>query len=358
VKILNHSTELVPLNRLKPHPKNPRQGDVGAIHVSIEANGFYGSVIAQKSTGHILAGNHRFLAAQHANAEEIPVTWVDVSDAEAERILLADNRTNDLATYDDQALAEMLEGLLRDTGSLAGTGYDGDDLDELLADIARANHVDTEIPEKPVHATTQPGDIWILGRHRILCGDSTKPADVERLLDGASFDVVVLDPPFEMADKLWISWINDPSIVFGQARHIRRIPDKLWRFERIVVKRYRHRSATTQVDHRHAFVAQVGSIKKLPDSKETFPSVIEQEAEREHDHAKPVSLIMEHLTQWTPPWNTVMDPFLGSGSTLIAAEKLGRTCYGIEMDPAYCDVIVARWEALTNAKACKESDYA
>jgi hypothetical protein len=136
VRIINEKTELVSVDKLKPHPKNPRQGDVGAIHVSIEANGFYGSVIAQKSTGHILAGNHRFLAAKHANAEKVPVTWVDVSDEEAVRILLADNRTNDLATYNEDALAELLEGLMRDTGSIEGSGYDGNDLDELLAALS------------------------------------------------------------------------------------------------------------------------------------------------------------------------------------------------------------------------------
>jgi ParB-like chromosome segregation protein Spo0J len=133
MKIINGSTELVELDKLKPHPKNPRQGDVGAIHGSIEANGFYGSVIAQKSTGHIIAGNHRYLAAKHANAEAIPVTWVDVSDEEAVRILLADNRTNDLASYNDDALAELLQDLMEQTGSLDGTGFDGDALDDLLA---------------------------------------------------------------------------------------------------------------------------------------------------------------------------------------------------------------------------------
>jgi hypothetical protein len=147
VRIINEKTELVSIEKLKPHPKNPRQGDVGAIHVSIEANGFYGSVIAQKSTGHILAGNHRFLAAKHANAEEVPVTWVDVSDEEAVRILLADNRTNDLATYNEDALAELIEGLMRDTGSIEGTGYDGDDLDELLKGVADV--LSTEMPELP-----------------------------------------------------------------------------------------------------------------------------------------------------------------------------------------------------------------
>ena len=137
MKIINESTELVSPDKLKPHPRNPRQGDVGAIHTSIESNGFYGSVIAQKSTGYILAGNHRYLAAMHANAEQIPVTWVDVDDQEAIRILLADNRTNDLATYNDDALAELLQDLLRDGQTLDGTGFDGDDLDNILKDLAQ-----------------------------------------------------------------------------------------------------------------------------------------------------------------------------------------------------------------------------
>lgn len=132
MKIINEATELVPVQDLTPHPKNPRQGDVGAIHQSIEANGFYGVVIAQKSTGRVLAGNHRLLAAKHAGAKTVPVTWVDVDDATALRILIADNRTNDLASYDNAALAELLQGVLADAGTLEGTGYDGDALDELL----------------------------------------------------------------------------------------------------------------------------------------------------------------------------------------------------------------------------------
>lgn len=137
MRIINQSVELVSLDKLRPHPKNPRQGDVGAIHESIEANGFYGVVVAQRSTGYILAGNHRYLAARHAGAKEIPIAWVDVDDDEALRILLADNRTNDLASYDDHVLAELLQGLMTETGTLDGTGYDGDALDELLADLAR-----------------------------------------------------------------------------------------------------------------------------------------------------------------------------------------------------------------------------
>ena len=135
MKVINEATTIEPIGKVAPHPRNPRQGDVGAIHQSIEANGFYGHVVAQRSTGYILAGNHRWLAARQAGAKRIPVTWVDVDDDHALRILLADNRTNDLASYDDASLAELLVDIQKATGDLTGTGYDGDDLDALLADL-------------------------------------------------------------------------------------------------------------------------------------------------------------------------------------------------------------------------------
>ena len=135
MRVINEVSETVPIDTIRPHPRNPRQGDVGAIHESIEANGFYGVVVAQRSTGHILAGNHRWLAAQHAGATEVPVVWVDVDDDHALRILLSDNRTNDLAGYDTESLVELLQGIHASGGGLVGTGYDGDDLDELVKDL-------------------------------------------------------------------------------------------------------------------------------------------------------------------------------------------------------------------------------
>ena len=132
MRIIQGKTETVKIDSLRPHPRNPREGDIGAIHQSINNNGFYGSVLAQQSTGFILAGNHRWQAMLQAGATEIPVTWIDVDDDHALRILLADNRTNDLATYNDDELSTLLEELVQTTGTLAGTGFDGDDLDDLL----------------------------------------------------------------------------------------------------------------------------------------------------------------------------------------------------------------------------------
>lgn len=158
MRVINQTTETVALDRLQPHPRNPRQGDVGAIYESIEANGFYGTIIAQKSTGFILAGSHRWAAAQYAGATEVPVTFVDVDDATALRILLADNRANDLASYDSDALASLLVELQQTTHSLTGTGYDGQALDDLLADLNRQEFAPTLNPT--LEATTvQAADV-------------------------------------------------------------------------------------------------------------------------------------------------------------------------------------------------------
>jgi uncharacterized Zn-finger protein len=126
-----------PLDKLTKHPRNPRQGDIGALHLSMEHNGFYGALVAQESTGHILAGNHRFMAAEQKGATTIPVIWVDCDDAAAARIVIADNRTNDIASYDDHALAELLESIRIDETELGflGTGWDDEAYQQLMQDL-------------------------------------------------------------------------------------------------------------------------------------------------------------------------------------------------------------------------------
>lgn len=139
----------VVLDRLKPHPENPRRGQVGAILASIEAHGFYGCVVAQRSTGHVLAGNHRLLAALEAGMVSLPVFWLDVDDDEARRILLADNRSSDMAGYDDEALAELLGLLEASEAGLTGTLFDtADPADARVLGYAR---VDTSQPLTRAH---------------------------------------------------------------------------------------------------------------------------------------------------------------------------------------------------------------
>lgn len=141
MKILNDGeSKLVPISKLSSHPRNPRQGDIGAIHQSIEDTGWYGVIVAQKSTGHVLAGNHRLIAAREHGAKKLPVIWLDVDDQTALKILLSDNRLNDLASYDFPSLAEILKELALES-DLVGTGYDGDDLDEIIAGLQPFNPV-------------------------------------------------------------------------------------------------------------------------------------------------------------------------------------------------------------------------
>lgn len=134
----------VPVADLHEHPDNPRQGDVGAIIQSIERNGVYQPIVVQRSTGTVIAGNHRLKAIRALGIETAQAILLDVDDAQAKAILVADNRTSDLATYDDHALADLLTDLAQSDLGLEGTGYDGDDLDRLLADLAEPEHPEPE----------------------------------------------------------------------------------------------------------------------------------------------------------------------------------------------------------------------
>lgn len=140
----------VPIDEISNHPRNVRQGDVGAIAESLKENGQYRPIVVQRSTGYVLAGNHTLKAAKALGWKKVAVTYVECDDQRALRILLADNRTNDLATYDDGALAELLKELAESETGLAGTMYDGDALDQLLSDLA-----DTDFTGETENAYTQ-----------------------------------------------------------------------------------------------------------------------------------------------------------------------------------------------------------
>lgn len=132
MRVLNQDYEAVPVAMLNTHPQNARRGDVGVIADSVRTSGWWGAVVAQRSTGYILAGNHRYLAAIQEGADEVPVIWVDVDDSEAVRIMISDNGTSDQAGYNDGLLATLLQGLSETEEGLSGTGFDQAYLDELL----------------------------------------------------------------------------------------------------------------------------------------------------------------------------------------------------------------------------------
>jgi len=134
--ILNERTELVPIDSIQPWEGNPNQGDLGAIITLMQRHGFWGTLLVQKSSSRIVAGNFRWRAAQHLGYKQVPVTFIDVPDRQAREILAADNRSNRLGTDDPALMAEWLQSIMSDVGDLGGTGYDQEVLDNLLHDLA------------------------------------------------------------------------------------------------------------------------------------------------------------------------------------------------------------------------------
>lgn len=183
MELVTQDYELVSVDKLAVHPKNPRRGDVLGLTHSVAANGFYGALVVQRSTGFVLAGNHRLLAAKAQGASEVPVIYVDVDDDRAQRILLVDNRSNDVATYDEEQLAELLGTLGETQEGLVGTGYSEDDLAALLAgedagddagaeeDKARSDGSLLDLADVTVADPThlvRHGEVWRLGVHVLV----------------------------------------------------------------------------------------------------------------------------------------------------------------------------------------------
>jgi site-specific DNA-methyltransferase (adenine-specific) len=185
----------VPIADLEHFGGNPRRGNVAVIVESLRVNGQYRPVVVNRRTMEVLAGNHTLRAARELGWETIAATFVDVDDATAKRIVLIDNRANDVAGYDDEALLELLQSV----DGLAGTGFTDDDLAELLAACTKVppTHSDPDsVPDPPAKAISVVGDVWLLGPHRLACGDSTDVAVWDRLLGDDRPVGVWTDPPY------------------------------------------------------------------------------------------------------------------------------------------------------------------
>lgn len=201
--VLDQSYEQVSLDKVHPHPDNPRKGDVDALEQSIEVNGFYGALVVQRSTGNILVGNHRYMAAKKAGIEQLPALVIDVDDEAAARILLVDNRATELATWDEEALHAMLTDLAMTDQELAGTLYSNEDLEDLLMDSSDQPRGDGSMLAKadvtlgPPKHTVAEGDVWQLGPHMLICADVLTgwPAWVSHLAAGVAGELVFAPYP-------------------------------------------------------------------------------------------------------------------------------------------------------------------
>ncbi len=371
--------EQVPTSDLIPYARNARthsDAQVAQIAGSIQEFGFCNPVLIDKANG-IIAGHGRVRAADLLKLQTVPCIRLDhLTDAQKRAYILADNRIALSSGWDEAMLANELQDLHADEIDLGLTGFDADELGKLLGldtlgDEQNGEVVEDEVPEPPADPITKPGDLWILGDHRLLCGDSTKAEDVARLMAGAKADAVVTDPPygigslmhggtwatkqdrqFEMMRK-WdattsqqffdmIETIGVPSIVWG-GNYFATPPSRCWLV-------WDKPEFPTMSSAELAWTNMDRNTKRIE-----CPRAHQADGPKEHATQKPVR-VMAWSLEFVPE-GLVYDPFLGSGTTLIAAEQLNRKCYGMEISPQYCDVIVKRWETLTGKTATLEAHH-
>ena len=355
----------MPIGKLYGSPSNPRKNDAAVDHVaaSLQRFGWQQPIVA-KLDGEVIAGNTRLKAAKSLGMTHVPVVRFDGDNLEATAYAVADNRTAEFAEWDDTALVTILEEL-RNEDALAGVGFESEDIDRLISEIAREQGTVEEDDgggPPPAEPVTRPGDIWICGSHKVMCGDSTNADDMSRLIDGNLVDLVVTDPPYGIdANKMTLGtgkkqfhrggdWdqarpdvdsligIAPKAIVWGGNYFADRLPvsnDWLcW---------HKKNDGLTFSEFELAWTNLGGNCRHL--------SHHWSGEEKAHPTQKPLAVIAWCLEVAGKDAASVCDPFLGSGTTLVAAHQLGRRCRGIEISPAYVDVAVRRWEKASGLNA-------
>jgi|688.fasta_scaffold388444_2 DNA modification methylase len=378
--------ERVEVSTLLNDPANVRkhnERNLESIKASLARFGQQKPIVVGRD-GVVIAGNGTLAAARSLGWSMIDIVRSHLTGAEATAYAIADNRTAELAEWDEESLAQQLAALqIEDEELLAATGFDEKELEAMSGP---AEVEEDEVPEPPVDPITKPGDLWILGEHRLLCGDSTKADDVERLMDGENPRLMVTDPPYGvayeggqvntkkrerlqnddvpdvfapalkcarkmMAEGAWYVWHAGTSAEPVHAA----IKECGFDIRALIVwhklkAHYAGANAHYCQKHEPCLYAVKGSANFVGPSNEVTVWEIDQPSRNEfHPTQKPIECMARAIRNHDAP--LIYDPFLGSGTTLIAAEQLGRKCYGMEISPAYCDVIVKRWETLTGKKA-------
>jgi len=345
-------------------------------------------ILATKE-GRIYAGNMRYRAAQHLGWTEVPAILSDIDEKLANERAIKDN--NGFGEWNNDELATLLDEMEKAGTDISLLGLD-DQIQGIIDKLNEAEIVEDEAPPLPTEAKTKQGDLYILGDHRLLCGDATKIDDVERLMDGQKADMVLTDPPYNtgMEGKTGSTWLshmfNDSytpeqwetflsdtftnyyAVTKGDAAFyvyidwrrvadIRRHMEKLLHVSNVIVwDKIVHGLGS---DYKYTYELIVVGKKGKPEirshTNDEYRDIwhIQRKVGKNEDHAtaKPIELCARPIRHASKQDDIVIDLFGGSGSTLIACEQLNRKCYMMELDPKYCDVIVSRWEKLTGKTA-------
>jgi DNA modification methylase len=393
-----------PTDRLVEYARNPRKNDaaVDRMVAAIREFGFRIPICA-KSDGTVVDGHLRLKAARKLGLAEVPVALADeLTDAQIKAFRLLANRSASWAEWDSELLPLEL-GDLKELGfDLSLTGFGEIELGTLLADKTEGLTDPDDAPAVPEHPVTQPGDLWLLGRHRLLCGDSTSAADVEHLLAGVAPHLMVTDPPYGVNyDPAWRNRAAAEGKI-GQKKSTRAVgqvanDDRAdWRdawtlfpgtvayvwhagtkagivqdsldacgFETRAQIVWAKNNFAIGRGHYHCkhepcwYMVRKGSVGAWSgDRTQTTLWQIDKNLKSETGHGtqKPVECMKRPIENNSSPGQAIYEPFSGSGTTIIAAEMTGRACYAIEISPAHVDVAVKRWEEFSGKPATLDGD--
>lgn len=410
-----HAVEMVPLDQLVPYAKNARthsKEQVAQIAASMKAFGWTIPVLKDEHGG-LIAGHGRVLAAKANGYTEAPAMTARGWSEEMKRAyVIADNKLALNAGWDDEVLRGELSALMDSGFDMDLTGFGEDELADLLAERVEGLTDPDDVPEEPARPASNEGDIWLLGKHRIVCGDSTKADTVERLLAGVKPHLMVTDPPYgvkydpnwqqelgkaadgtiqritsgkvikanpktnvgavlndDKADwrEAWALFPGEVAYVWHADRFSPVVAESLescgfqmrnlivWAKSQLVMGRGNYHS---QHEPCWYSVRKNGTAHWKGDRKQTTLWEIEKPRKSETGHGtqKPVECMQRPIENNSSPGQAVYEPFSGSGTTIIAAEMSGRCCFAVELNPAYVDVAVMRWQQFTGQTATLEGD--
>ena len=384
----------IAVDKLIPYAKNSRTHSpeqVGQIAASIKEFGFRNPILVDNLT--LIAGHGRLLAAQKLGLDKVPtIDCSDMTESQKKAYIIADNKLALNAGWDTAMLSIEMQELQEQGFDLELLGFDDKELNALLEpEVVQGLTDEDAVPETPKEATTKLGDIYILGKHRVMCGDSTSITDMEKLVNGQPVDMCLTDPPYNVAyeggtkEKLTIQ--ND-SMEDGQFRQFLRdafvaadmvmkagavfyiwhadsegynfrgaCHDTGWKVRQCLIWKKSSLVMGRQDYHwmhepcLYGWKEGASHLWSADRKQTTILEFNKPSRNGEHPTMKPVELFEYQMLNNTKGGDIVLDSFGGSGTTLIAAEKHGRYARIMELDPKYCDVIVKRWEDFTGEKA-------
>lgn len=388
------AVEMMPIEKLVPYENNPRRNEhaVAKVMGALQKFGWRQPIVVDKNMI-IVAGHTRLQAAKQLGLTTVPVHVMIASDADIRAYRLADNRTAQEAEWDDDKLAGELALLRAEDYDLDNTGFDPDEIEELIDALGNAGETDEDsVPEVTVEAITKPGDVWVCGEHRLLCGDATVLSDIEKVMDGALADMAFTDPPYNVAyvgkTKKSLTIKNDDlgsdfaALLYDSITNILMVTKG-----GIYICMSSSELDTLQKSFRDAgghwstFIIWAKNTFSLgrSDYQRQYEPILYGWKEglkhfwcgaRDqgdvwffnkpvtndlHPTMKPVALVERAIENSCKGRDIVLDCFGGSGTTMIACEKTGRAARLVELDPIYCDVIVRRWQEFSGKKATLES---